>query len=82
MKLLQTLLLLLLALSAVTAAHAGFPDRPIKIIVGFPAGGPLDAHGRLLADSCRPPWASRSRPVRAARWAPSSSPNRPRTATR
>jgi tripartite-type tricarboxylate transporter receptor subunit TctC len=30
--------------------HAAFPDRPIKIIVGFPAGGPLDTHGRLLAD--------------------------------
>ena len=31
-------------------ASAAFPDRPIKIIVGFPAGGPLDTHGRLLAD--------------------------------
>jgi tripartite-type tricarboxylate transporter receptor subunit TctC len=32
------------------ASHAAFPDKPIKIIVGFPAGGPLDTHGRLLAD--------------------------------
>ena len=31
-------------------ASAAFPERPIKIIVGFPAGGPLDTHGRLLAD--------------------------------
>ena len=31
-------------------ALAAFPDRPIKIMVGFPAGGPLDTHGRLLAD--------------------------------
>ena len=34
----------------ITPASAAFPDRPIKIIVGFPAGGPLDTHGRLLAD--------------------------------
>jgi tripartite-type tricarboxylate transporter receptor subunit TctC len=34
----------------VFSAHAAFPERPIKIIVGFPAGGPLDTHGRLLAD--------------------------------
>ena len=33
-----------------TPASAAFPERPIKIIVGFPAGGPLDTHGRLLAD--------------------------------
>ncbi|HSW04059.1 Bug family tripartite tricarboxylate transporter substrate binding protein [Aquabacterium sp.] len=31
-------------------AHAAFPDKPVKIIIGFPAGGPLDGHGRLLAD--------------------------------
>jgi tripartite-type tricarboxylate transporter receptor subunit TctC len=45
---LRTLLLLPLLLAA--TAHAAYPDRPIKIIVGFPAGGPLDTHGRLLAD--------------------------------
>ncbi len=32
------------------AAQTAFPSKPIKIIVGFPAGGPLDAHARLLAD--------------------------------
>jgi tripartite-type tricarboxylate transporter receptor subunit TctC len=35
---------------AQAVAAAGFPTRPVKIIVGFPAGGPLDAHARLLAD--------------------------------
>lgn len=31
-------------------AHAAFPDKPIRIVVGFPAGGPLDAHARLMTD--------------------------------
>ena len=31
-------------------AWAAYPDKPIKIIIGFPAGGPLDAHIRLLSD--------------------------------
>lgn len=33
-----------------SAASAAFPDKPIKIIVGFPPGGPLDTHARLLVD--------------------------------
>ncbi|MFT3802565.1 MAG: tripartite tricarboxylate transporter substrate binding protein [Burkholderiaceae bacterium] len=32
------------------AARAAFPDKPIRLIVGFPAGGPLDSHARLLTD--------------------------------
>lgn len=31
-------------------AQAAFPDKPIKVIMGFPAGGPLDQHVRLLSD--------------------------------
>jgi tripartite-type tricarboxylate transporter receptor subunit TctC len=31
-------------------AQAAFPDKPIKIVIGFPAGGPLDAHARLMTD--------------------------------
>jgi tripartite-type tricarboxylate transporter receptor subunit TctC len=37
-------------LPAAALAQGGFPNKPVKIIVGFPAGGPLDAHARLLAD--------------------------------
>jgi len=37
-------------LAAPAAAQTAFPTRPVKILIGFPAGGPLDAHARLLAD--------------------------------
>lgn len=33
-----------------TALAQAFPTRPVTILVGFPSGGPLDAHARLLAD--------------------------------
>ncbi len=33
-----------------TAAAQAFPSKPVTILIGFPAGGPLDAHARLLAD--------------------------------
>ena len=39
-----------LALLAAAAAQAAFPEKPIRIVIGFPAGGPLDQHARLLAD--------------------------------
>lgn len=32
------------------ASVAAFPDKPLKIVIGFPAGGPLDQHARLLTD--------------------------------
>ena len=35
---------------APAVAQAPFPNKPVKIIIGFPAGGPLDAHARLLAE--------------------------------
>lgn len=48
-KMIQTLLLSVM-LALTFHAQAAYPDKPIKIIIGFPAGGPLDAHLRLLVE--------------------------------
>jgi tripartite-type tricarboxylate transporter receptor subunit TctC len=40
----------LIALASAVMAQASFPTRPVKIVIGFPAGGPLDQHARLLTD--------------------------------
>ena len=32
------------------AAAAAYPDKPIRLVIGFPAGGPLDQHARLLSE--------------------------------
>lgn len=52
----RTFLALLLASlsmgSSVEASHAdGYPERTIKLVVPFPAGGPADVAGRLVAQS-------------------------------
>jgi tripartite-type tricarboxylate transporter receptor subunit TctC len=39
-----------LLLAACAAASAAFPDKPIRLVIGFPAGGPLDQHARLLSE--------------------------------
>src|SRR5215471_11920207 len=44
-----TALILLLAPFLAPPAHA-FPDRPIKLVVSSPAGGPPDIMARLLSD--------------------------------
>ncbi len=44
------LLLAVAMLALSTQVSAAFPEKPIKIIIGFPAGGPLDTHARVLAD--------------------------------
>ncbi|CAN7337250.1 tripartite tricarboxylate transporter substrate binding protein [Variovorax sp. LjRoot290] len=43
---------LIAALWMAASAHAtaAFPEKPIKVVIGFPAGGPLDQHARLLTD--------------------------------
>jgi tripartite-type tricarboxylate transporter receptor subunit TctC len=47
-------LMLLSAFALCSTAHsqtaANFPSKPIRLLIGFPAGGPLDQHARLWAD--------------------------------
>src|SRR6185369_17760825 len=42
-------LALCLTLNAPTIAQDRYPSRPIKLLVPFPAGGPVDVMGRLVA---------------------------------
>ena len=37
------------ALSGGARAQAGYPSKPLRMILGFPAGGPTDNIARLLA---------------------------------
>jgi tripartite-type tricarboxylate transporter receptor subunit TctC len=37
-------------LATSTLVSAAFPEKPVKVIIGFPAGGPLDQHARLITD--------------------------------
>ncbi|MFI5444888.1 Bug family tripartite tricarboxylate transporter substrate binding protein [Polaromonas sp. UC242_47] len=39
-----------LLIAASSAAFAAFPEKPIRVVIGFPAGGPLDQHARLLSE--------------------------------
>ena len=49
MKFLQAACAALL-IAASGGASAAYPDKPIRVVIGFPAGGPLDQHARLLVE--------------------------------
>src|SRR4051812_31522728 len=47
---LQVVLAAVLLLGSVAAASAqGYPNRPVRVVVGFPAGGPTDVIARMVA---------------------------------
>lgn len=46
----RTLLAAALSTSAIARAQGTFPDRPLRVIIPFGAGGPTDVVGRLLTD--------------------------------
>src|SRR5690349_2688144 len=48
MRLLRALPILLGVLTASAAVAQSYPDRPVKLVVGYPAGGSVDVVGRLL----------------------------------
>jgi tripartite-type tricarboxylate transporter receptor subunit TctC len=51
MKIHHTLLACLLStVACLTPAQTTFPTKPIRVVIGFPAGGPLDQHARLLSE--------------------------------
>jgi tripartite-type tricarboxylate transporter receptor subunit TctC len=55
-RLLLTLLLLAMFVAPTSGWAQGYPNRPVRLIVPFPAGGPADALGRVLADQLNKMW--------------------------
>jgi len=53
---LLALLLLAMFMAPTSGWAQGYPNRPVRLVVPFPAGGPADALGRVLADQLNKIW--------------------------
>ena len=53
---LAALSLLTPAIAQTTASAAGFPNKPVKMVISFPPGGATDLTGRLLAGKLSEMW--------------------------
>jgi tripartite-type tricarboxylate transporter receptor subunit TctC len=49
MNKLGLMLLAIIGLTSMQAAAQSYPNRPVKIVVPFSAGGPADNFGRFIA---------------------------------
>jgi tripartite-type tricarboxylate transporter receptor subunit TctC len=56
MRILRLLPALLVAALLTTLAHAAYPERPVRIVVPYPAGGGTDAVARLVAKKLGDMW--------------------------
>ncbi|HEY9531134.1 MAG TPA: tripartite tricarboxylate transporter substrate-binding protein, partial [Burkholderiales bacterium] len=54
----RLLTLLVLAFCLPAAAQDSYPSRPVKLIVPFPAGGPLDLLARVVSQRLTEEWKS------------------------
>ncbi|MBR0672353.1 Bug family tripartite tricarboxylate transporter substrate binding protein [Neoroseomonas soli] len=45
-----------LSLAATARAQGAWPEKPVRLIIGYPAGGPTDFGGRLLQDPLSRLW--------------------------
>jgi tripartite-type tricarboxylate transporter receptor subunit TctC len=48
-----------LALSFLAQAQS-YPDRPVRMVIAFPAGGTIDTLGRILAQKLTETWGRTS----------------------
>src|SRR3954463_6006189 len=56
MSFIRNAILALLLFTASQAAAQNYPDKPIRLLVGFAAGGPADISARVLADRFTEAW--------------------------
>lgn len=49
-------ILIALALGFMASLAFGFPDKPVKLVVPYPAGGAADAAARIVADKLKEVW--------------------------